>query len=653
MTIVLAAASLALFAGVLTLPFPRSGLLGQRLFAALQILACLGMASMALSVLGGFEPEPLHLPLNPALPALTFGLDRLSAFFLLPIAVLGGSAACFDLGYLRQTEHPRKGPETRLFLGLLIGGMALVVLAKDGVAFLVAWEIMALAAFFLVGTDHEGEAAREASFVYLATTHLGTLALIALFCLLAGASGSFAIEPLEESRAASKDLLFLLALVGFGLKAGFFPGHFWLPPAHANAPSHVSAVMSGVMIKMGVYGIARMLWILPSPPLFWGETLLAIGAVSGLLGVAFAIGQHDLKRLLAYHSIENVGIIAIGMGLGLLGQAAGMPRLMVLGYAGGLLHVWNHGLFKGLLFLAAGSAISGANTREIDRLGGLGRAMPATSALFLVGAVAICGLPPLNGFVSEFLTYVGLLGGISGAGPVPLFAALGTVAMALIGAMALYCFTKVFGIVFLGLPRSEEARAAHESPRSMRIPMALLAALCFAIGLAPPLAGLALDSVISSLPGTSGSPRLSDLVPLAAVGAAAAGLLILVGIAYRWLRARRSEGAVAVGTWDCGYAGCDSPRIQYTAGSFAQWFVDLSRRWLLPVVHRSHETGLFPGRAFYREHVPDLVLDRLLRPAMRALESVCLGLRVLHRGKVQIYLLYVFLALVVLLAVKG
>src|SRR5262249_48114316 len=292
--------------------------------------------------------------------------------------------------------------------GTLTAGMALLVIARNSIVFLFGWEAMALSAFFLVTTeDHDGEV-RETGWVYLVATHMATLCLFGLFGVLRAASGSFALAPLNPDRLAPgmATAIFILALVGFGLKAGVMPLHVWLPSAHAAAPSHVSAIMSGVLIKMGIYGLVRVTSLFPNPPLEWGGIVLGMGTVSGILGVAFAIGQHDLKRLLAYHSIENIGIIAMGLGLALIGRSLGRIDLIILGLCGGLLHVWNHAFFKGLLFFSAGSVIHATHTREIDHLGGLAKTMPATAWSFLIGAVAICGLPPLNGFVSEFLVYL-------------------------------------------------------------------------------------------------------------------------------------------------------------------------------------------------------------------------------------------------------
>ncbi len=301
--------------------------------------------------------------------------------------------------------------------------MTLVLVARNAVLFLSAWELMAVSSFFLVTFEHERESVRSAGWIYLVATHLGTGFLLAFFILMGRETGSMNFDVWAAQGIHTQGLagiLFLMAVVGFGTKAGFMPFHVWLPEAHPAAPSHVSALMSGVMIKTGIYGLLRAFTFLGAPPLWWGWLFIGIGLSSGVLGVLFALAQHDLKRLLAYHSVENIGIIALGIGVGLLGQNTGSPALVALGFGGALLHVLNHALFKGLLFLGAGAVAHSAGTREIDRLGGLLKQMPWTAATFLIGAAAISGLPPLNGFVSEFLIFLGAFkGGISGGGELP------------------------------------------------------------------------------------------------------------------------------------------------------------------------------------------------------------------------------------------
>src|ERR1035437_8753333 len=345
---------------------------------------------------------------------------------------------------------------------------------------------MALAAFFSLSAQDDQRPVREVGYVYMVATRLATLCLIAMFAVLFVATGSFDFAASRPIGPGAANAILILAIVGFGLKAGVMPMHVWLPGAHANAPSHVSALMSGVLIKMGIYGLVRVFSLFPHPPLWWGQLVLLFGGVSGVLGVAFAISQHDFKRLLAYHSVENIGIICMGLGVALLGRSLGNGALVALGLGGAMLHVWNHGLFKGLLFLSAGSVLHATHTREIDELGGLAKRMPWTALGFLVGAAAICGLPPLNGFISELLVYLGLFRSAAlPPGSLWRSAALGAPALALVGALALVCLVKVHGAMFLGDPRSERTAGATESSRLILVPMAVLAGLCFVVGLLP------------------------------------------------------------------------------------------------------------------------------------------------------------------------
>jgi hydrogenase-4 component B len=462
-----------------------------------------------------------------------------------------------------------------------------------------------------------------------------------------------------------------LAVLGFGLKAGIMPLHVWLPSSHAAAPSHVSALLSGVLIKMGIYGIVRVSSLLPQPPLEWGAVLLGLGAVSGVLGVAFAIGQHDLKRLLAYHSIENIGIIVMGIGLALLGRSLGRADWVVLGLSGALLHVWNHALFKALLFLSAGSVLHAVHTREIDQLGGLAKMMPQTALCFFIGAVAICGLPPLNGFVSEFLIYLGLFRTLGvGEGPTYAGAAFAAPALALIGALAVACFVKVFGAVFLGIARSEHAHHAHESGWSMIGPMGVLGACCFFIGLAPGVIAPIISEAVSAWAPElfDAGPLLTGLAPLGWISVMGVLLIaaLIVGGALLWHRLRHSILETRA-TWGCGYVA-PSPRMQYTSSSFAQMLVGLFAWALRPRTHRPKDLPLFPQpprsqtatesratmrgvwerRGFHSE-VPDAVLDEVVLPTFRFGAWLFSRLRVLQQGSIQTYLLYIFAALIALL----
>jgi hydrogenase-4 component B len=396
----------------------------------------------------------------------------------------------------------------------------------------------------------------------------------------------------------------------------------------------------------------RVTSLLPNPPLEWGVVVLGLGVVSGVLGVAFAIAQHDLKRLLAYHSIENIGIIVMGLGLALIGRSLDRADWVILGLSGALLHVWNHALFKSLLFLSAGSVIHAAHTREIDRLGGLAQGMPWTALGFLVGAVAICGLPPLNGFVSEFLVYVGLFRALGNPeGPSFSGAAFAAPALALIGAMALACFVKVYGAVFLGIARSEHARHAHEAPPAMLGPMGVLAACCFLIGLAPllvaPLLGQAVSAWAPNL--TDAGPRLVTLASLDWIAVMSLGLTaaLLVASAVLWQRLRHSAVQQAA-TWGCGYVA-PTPRMQYTSSSFAQMLVGLFGWALRPRTHRPGNLPRFPQKTDFHSEVPDPVLNEAVLPAFRFGAWLFSWFRVFQQGSIQTYVLYIFIALIALL----
>jgi len=626
---------------------------GERVFAALMIAGAAAGVVGALRALALPAESVLHRAWPVRAGAFDLRIDPIAVMFLLQVLVIGALGAVYGLGYWRQVDHPRNGRKLRLFYGLLVCAMGLLVIARNGVLFLFGWEVMALAAFVLVTTEDHERTVRGVGYVYLVATHTGTLCLFAFFGLLHATAGTvdFAAPDLEAGAlpltGPAATALFLLALVGCGLKAGLMPLHIWLPGAHASAPSHVSALMSGVLIKMGIYGLVRACTLFSEPPLWWGGLVLGLGVVSGVLGVAFAIAQHDLKRLLAYHSVENIGIILMGLGVALLGRSLGNDALVVLGLSGALLHVWNHGLFKALLFLSAGAVVHATHTREIDRLGGLWRAMPLTGAAFLVGAVAICGLPPLNGFASEILVYLGLLRATTHHGDATwIFAALSVASLALVGALALACFVKVFGATFLGVPRDASVPAAREAPLSMLVPMGVLALLCVAIGVGSPVLAPLLGAAARTFaPGLATSA--SALAPLGWVTAASLAVLALVGASVM-LVLWRTRGAQAAGTWDCGYAG-GSARIQYTSSSFAQLLVGLFAWALRPGGHAPALRGPFAPRTHFASHVPEVVLDVVVLPACRLAARSFERLRFLQQGRVQFYLLHVVLTLLVLM----
>jgi hydrogenase-4 component B len=640
--------------GVPGLLLSRHSMVGQRLTTLIAVLGnSLGLSGVgAYWITGDSQPIALSWPL-PGVES-SVAMDGLSAIFLIPIFLISLLGNIYGLGYWKQTEHSENGRKLRLFYGTLTAGMALLVIARNSILFLFGWEFMALSAFFLVTTEDHLKEVRETGWIYLVATHVATLCLFALFALLHAASGSFALVPLapEGLTPRTTAAIFVLALIAFGIKAGIMPLHVWLPSAHAITPSHVSAIMSGVIIKMGIYGLVRITSLLPNPPVEWGAIVLGLGAASGVLGVAFAIGQHDLKRLLAYHSIENIGIIVMGVGLALIGRSLDLGDWIVLGLGGGLLHVWNHAFFKALLFFGAGSVVHATRTREIDQLGGLAKAMPWTAFSFLIGAVAICGLPPLNGFVSEFLIYLGLFGtlqdseGSSFAG-----AALAAPALALIGAMAVACFVKVYGAVFLGAPRSENARHVHESPPTMLGPMAVLVVCCFLIGLAPVMIAPIIAKAVSAWAAGIGDAdlRLAALAPLGWITIMGVLLIagMLAGIVALKSRLRHSV-VVERATWSCGYLA-PTARMQYTSSSFAQMIVALFGWALRPRVRRSTQLAMFPSKSEFHSEVPDAVLDEAVLPVFRVGAWLVTSLRVFQQGSIQAYLLYIFVALITLL----
>jgi hydrogenase-4 component B len=644
------ASMLVAFSGLPGLLLPAGSTAAQRIATALHVLGCATGTGAAVWALAG---ETVAARFAWPLPggALTFSLDRLSAFFLVPVFVVSGLGSIYGEGYWEESRHPENGRKLRVFYGVATASLPLVLVAGDAWGFLAGWEILSLAAYFLVTTDPDDPRALRAGWIYLVSAHAATLILFAMFTLLRDATGGWLLLPSEAlgSSALLRPIL-LLALAGFGLKAGVIPLHVWLPDAHAASPSHVSALLSGVVLKMGIYGLARVLSMLPAYPTWLGLALVALGISSGVFGVVFALAQHDLKRLLAYHSIENIGIILIGLGVGALGVAQDRLDWAVLGFAGALLHVWNHAAFKSLLFYSAGSVIHATGTREIDALGGLFRRLRFTGAAFLVGAVAICGLPPLNGFVSEWLITLGSFRALThdSAGVGMLGAAAGAPALALIGALAVACFVKVFSSVFLGTPRSAGAAAeGGDASRSMRFAMGALALACAVIGLWPAgAARVGRDAAGALLLGHARGGVDADLGALGGIPLLLLGFLAVGGIAaVAWTRP-----AARTTTWDCGYAA-SSPRIQYTASSFAQMLVGQFRWAVLPDEHRPRIKGPFPAAdQRFESHAPDPVLDRFLLPGLARGRSF-LGLaRVIQAGRVQAYLLYIVVTLVILLA---
>ena len=481
-------------------------------------------AGVVLGLLGLTSSEPVTGSLASTIPLLTLAirLDSLAAFFVFTISVVGLAASIYAIGYLRHLA----GRASIAMLGALFNAyllaMTFVVLADNGFFFLLAWELMSLLSYFLVVTEHEKMEVRYAGLFYLIMTHIGTAFIVMAFLIFFQSTGSFSFEtfrqPGQPLTEGMRNLVFLLVLIGFGTKAGIVPLHVWLPYAHPVAPSHVSAVMSGVMIKTAIYGLIRVYFDFFGGqfPWWWGFTVLFLGTISALLGVMYALMEHDMKRLLAFHSVENIGIILLGIGAGMIFQSYGLKELAALGLLAGIYHTINHALFKALLFLGAGSLLYATHTRNMEEYGGLLRRMPWTGFFFLIGAVSISALPPTNGFVSEWLVFQSLF--LSFQIPtvfLKLMLPIAAAILALTGVLALACFAKAFGIAFLAQPRSAHARHAQEVPVPMRIAMGLLATFCVALGIAPMVVVPLLDRVVAPLAGISiaskGIPALRNI----------------------------------------------------------------------------------------------------------------------------------------------
>lgn len=643
---------LAAVGGFVVLPLGTRPV-SDRLYAAWMGLAAIFGLAGAVRVLLGRETAGLLGTWAVPGGAFDVQVDALSATFLLSIFLLGALGAVYAIGYFSVAVHGKRALRLRLYYGLIVAGMALLVIAKNSLLFLAGWEVMALSAFMALSVEDHRAPVREASLVYLVATRLGTLAIIGCFALLRASTGGFslALSGLDSSSPLAAPI-FLCALLGFGIKAGIMPLHIWLPSAHANAPTHVSALMSGVLIKMGIYGVLRLTSFFETIPVWWGLLIFGLGLVSSLLGVAFALGQHDLKRLLAYHSVENIGIILLGIAIGLIGRAKGEPGLVLLGFGGALLHVLNHGSFKALLFFGAGTVIHATGTRELERFGGLSRKLPVTAVCFLIGAAAISGLPPLNGFISEFAIYFGMVEAqFLKVGMTGIALGFGVPVLAMVGALALACFVKVYAVIFLGEPRHDCAKSAEEGHWSMRLPQLVLAGACVVIGLlpGPALRALAAATRLLAGPVAAVGTKAVLLPDLVVLGRIHLGLFIGLVLLFFWAT-RARVAAAQKPTWDCGYAA-PTARMQYTASSIASDLIDLFASALRPRTEGGKVEGFWPMRSHFTSHVPEVVLELFILPTMRTTGRAIGWLRHRKRGTAHAYVLSILLTLIAMLTV--
>ena len=654
MTLVLVSVATLLASALMALVAYRRPGLSTGVGALGAVVGCALCLVVAVPALGAAGGVTVSVPWPAPTGALALGVDALSAFFLVPLGVLGVATAVYGRAYLLPYARRKWLGIPAAAFNTLLAAMILVVTARSTVLFLVAWEVMTLSSYVLVTLDDEGEEARRAGFVYLVAAHVGVACLTAMFLLLgdhAGDLGFVAFQAMPRPSPGFATLLFLLALVGFGVKAGLLPMHVWLPEAHAAAPSQVSALMSGVLVKMGIYGILRTTTLLPLAP-WWGHLLVNLGLAGALLGIALALNQRDIKRVLAYSTVENVGLVVAGLGVAFWAASAGMPHVAALGVAGALLHVWNHALMKGLMFLGAGSVLHGAHTKDIERLGGLLRRMPVTGFLMLVGGVAIAGLPPMNGFVGEWLLYLGLMRGGAGQGGVSgLGALLGVGILSLVGGMAALCFVRLVGLALLGEPRASGAAAAHESSPWMVGPMVALALALVLAALFPAVLVSSMTGVVGQLLGAAVAGELATITPtLQTLGLVNGALWAALGVGAGCWDYLGRRAAPPVGTWDCGYAA-PSARMQYTGRSFAEMF----RERLLPGVLRARlqrqgSQALFPSDGSMACDDTDPLMHRVFTPFFSGWGDRFARLRWLQQGALNIYLLYI---MVVLLAAFG
>jgi hydrogenase-4 component B len=638
---------LILVAGALPLVFRQYPTQSDAAFRIL-ILGGVALAAVpAVQVLLGASVPPVVFQTTLPGGPWAAGVDSLSAWFVLLLCVVTAATACFGVTYLAGERSHGNVASSHALFSLLVAAMLGVFTGRAVMPFLLTWELMAVSAYFLMLFDHRRAEVRRAGMVYLIVTHAGTLVLVGMF-LLWGRSGqdlSFAnLTPGAARVVAGGAPILLLALVGFGAKAGIFPLHFWLPGAHAAAPSHVSALLSGVMIKTGIYGLLRVLILFGPLPKWWGWTLLLLGLTSALFGVRWALSQHDLKRALAYSSVDNIGIILLGLGLGSLGSAYQRPALLLLGFAGALLHAMNHALFKSLLFLGAGAVGHATGTRQIDRLGGLVRSMPRTAWAFLLGSVAIIGLPGLNGFVGEWTLVRGFLAAGGTAGSIR-FAGLGVAAVGLIGALTLACFLRLGSTVFLGVPRVPGVAAAADAPGGIGFGMALLGVLCLGVGLFPSVAAVPAGRVAAMLmPGLIPGEIAAAVTgaPTRAITVLVLSLLLVGGVVWAIRRSGSPGVPPRIGaTWGCAFPA-PSGRMQYTAASFS---APLAR-----MLDASGAVSTGSGMPVSDSDRDDRLLRGIVVPVWERIKTMAGRLRPIQDGRVTTYLQFIVGTVLVLLA---
>jgi len=634
-------------------------------FLSASIASILGVV-FSLSVLFG---KNFEYSTSSNLP-LTYGffVDKLSAFFILIISITAFAVSIYSMGYVREYYGKKNIGYLGFLYNIFILSMLLVVSANNVVMFLIVWELMSIISYMLVLFEHEKEDARKAGFIYIVMTHIGTGFIILAFLILAGSSGSFNFNTFNSATLSPglKDAVFIFALIGFGTKAGIVPLHIWLPYAHPAAPSNVSALMSGVMIKTAIFMLIRVFFdFLGAGVAWWGMLVLILASFSALLGVLYALMEHDMKRLLAYHSVENIGIILIGVGVSMIFMASGHPDLAAFGLIAGLYHTINHAVFKSLLFMGAGSIVYSTHTRNIEEYGGLIKKMPWTALFFLIGAISISALPPFNGFVSEWLTFQAQLQSINLSDNITkmlvLFSGAG---LALTSALAAACFVKAFGVSFLALPRSPHAQHSKEVPVPMLIGMCILSLMCIILGVLPFYFIRIIDSITSPLVGVSIISRIDTNLSIstlsafpATISTTAIALLVFVVLplpVILYLLLNRTPSPKCE-TWGCGQP-ISTGRNEYTATAFSKPF----RMWFGGIFRPRREiqttysdSPFFKDKVIFASEIEPVFEKYLYDPVTWVIVNVSRFMRIIQTGYVQTYLLYILITLVISLIYVG
>ena len=627
-----------------------------RVLSILSLIGAVFCSIPAINVLLNKNILSFKFFLNDLFGLVSFKIDYLSAFFILVISIMSVLAVFYSNEYLKPYIQKGKNINNNMFfLTMMIVAMLLVVTCQNALFFLISWEIMSLSSFFLVIFEHEKKEVIKAGIKYLVFMHISVLFIIIAFALSSINANSLDFVAMSNSfnnNLQLANVVFVLSFIGFGIKAGYVPFHNWLPDAHPAAPSHVSAVMSGVMIKTGIYGILRMLTLLPNIDKGLAYFVLIIAVISGLYGILYAITQRDIKKLLAYCSIENIAIISIGIGIGMLGLSYNSVPVAVLGFSGAILHVLNHSIFKELLFFAAGNIYIKTHTKNMEQLGGLIKKMPITAILFLIGAIAICGLPPFNGFVSELLIYLGMIKSFTiGNFFCVLAVVLSLSSLALIGSMAILCFTKAFSIIFLGAPRSEVSEnVQNDVGKNAIFPMVILSIFILLIGLFPQHTLNFILMPVEVIIGSKFELSLAVVDVMQIISLISFLFILTIGILFAIKYKYMKDKTFEFETWGCGYNKANN-RMQYTGSSYSKPFVVVLRPFFKKIFDVVRPKKLFPTEAHYLSQIDDIEEAYFINPLVKFDEMFLSKFERLQDGNLQTYIQYGlwFLVLIIVL----